>query len=391
MARTSLREAPPEHRDRLRLLWLRARDQPGWLILPLRAFLGVTFTYAALQKFANPGFLDSSDPTSIGRQMAALAHSSPIGPLVSLSLHAPVLVGLLIATGELLVGVATLLGLWARAAAAAGALLALTFYLTVSWNTTPYYVGADIVFVFAWSVIIAFGAGGVLSLDAWLGNRARRELRLGPEPATVAVTVPRLRQLCARGGKCGLAADGQCTRLAGCPVFPVEEQLRPDVRTEIQRRTVVKGGAAAAAAGTLAVMVAALTAMVGRAVGGVSRVAGPASSGPTSAQPPSGATSATDVGTVASLPVGHGVSFTNPADGNPGWVVHSAANTFVAFSAVCTHAGCPVQYDPGSVQFVCPCHGGVYDGRTGQVLQGPPPAPLPSIPVHVAGGRIRVG
>jgi len=85
------------------------------------------------------------------------------------------------------------------------------------------------------------------------------------------------------------------------------------------------------------------------------------------------------------------VSFTNPADGNPGWVVHSAANTFVAFSAVCTHAGCPVQYDPSSVQFLCPCHGGVYDGRTGQVLQGPPPAPLQSIPVHVVGGQIRVG
>ncbi|MGZ4783705.1 MAG: QcrA and Rieske domain-containing protein [Oryzihumus sp.] len=386
VARTSGRKAPLEHRDQL---WHRVRDQPGWLILPLRAFLGVTFTYAALQKFANPGFLDASDPTSIGRQMAALQHSSPIGPLVSLSLHAPAVVGLLIATGELLVGVATLLGLWARAAAAAGALLALTFYLTVSWNTTPYYVGADIVFVFAWSVIIAFGAGGVLSVDAWLRNRARRELRLGPEPAVVAVAVPRLRALCARGGTCGLAPDGQCTRPAGCPVFPVEEQLRPGIRAEIQRRTVVKGGAAAAAVGTLAVMAAALTAMVGRAVGGVTRVASPAAPGPTSAQPTSGATSA--VGTVASLPVGQAVSFTNPADGNPGWVVHSAADTFVAFSAVCTHAGCPVQYDPSSVQFLCPCHGGVYDGRTGQVLQGPPPAPLPSIRVHVVGGQIRVG
>ena len=388
MARTSLRGVPLEQREQL---WRRVRDQPGWLILPLRAFLGVTFTYAALQKFANPGFLDASDPTSIGRQMAALEHSSPIGPLVSLSLHAPVVVGLLIATGELLVGVATLLGLWARAAAAAGALLALTFYLTVSWNTTPYYVGADIVFVFAWSVMIAFGAGGVLSGDAWLRNRARRDLRLGPEPKTVAVAVPRLRQLCARGGTCGLAADGQCTQLAGCPVFPVEEQLRPGVRAEIQRRTVVKGGAAAAAVGTLAVMAAALTAMVGRAVGGVTRVASPAAPGSTGAQPSSGARSPTSVGTVASLPVRQGVSFTNPADGNPGWVVHSAANTFVAFSAVCTHAGCPVQYDPASVQFVCPCHGGVYDGRTGQVLQGPPPAPLQSIPVHVVGGQIRVG
>ena len=390
MARTPLRGPRPEQGDRL---WRRVRDQPGWLILPLRIFLGATFTYAALQKFANPGFLDPRDPTSIGHQMSVLQHSSPIGPLVAVSLHAPALVGLLIATGELLVGVATLLGLWARAAAAGGALLALTFYLTVSWNTTPYYVGADIVFVFAWSVMLAFGAGGVLSMDAWLQARARRDLGLRPEPAAVPVSATRLRQLCARGGKCGLEPDGRCTRLAGCPVFPVEEPMRPEVRAELSRRTVVKGAAAAASAGTLAVLVAGATAMLGRAIGGLTGATG--SSGtpgpPSPGGPTSGPASSTTLGSASSLRVGQALPFTNPADGNPGWVVHPAANTFVAFSAVCTHAGCPVQYDPSSVQFVCPCHGGVYDARTGQVLQGPPPAPLPAIPVHVVSGQIRVG
>ena len=95
--------------------------------------------------------------------------------------------------------------------------------------------------------------------------------------------------------------------------------------------------------------------------------------------------------TAASVPAGQAHSFTNPADGNPAWVVHTTGNTFVAFTAVCTHAGCPVQYDPSTVEFVCPCHGGVYDARTGKVLQGPPPAPLPPIPVHVVNGQIRVG
>jgi Rieske Fe-S protein len=82
---------------------------------------------------------------------------------------------------------------------------------------------------------------------------------------------------------------------------------------------------------------------------------------------------------------------TDPAAGTPAWVVHAAANTFVAFSAICTHAGCTVQFDPSAVQFICPCHGGMFDGRTGQVLQGPPPSPLPSIPVHVVKGQIRMG
>jgi Rieske Fe-S protein len=49
-----------------------------------------------------------------------------------------------------------------------------------------------------------------------------------------------------------------------------------------------------------------------------------------------------------------------------------------------------VQYDQSNTQFICPCHGGVYDARTGQVLQGPPPSPLPQIPVHVVAGQIRV-
>jgi thiosulfate dehydrogenase [quinone] large subunit len=88
--------------------------------------------------------------------------------------------------------------------------------------------------------------------------------------------------------------------------------------------------------------------------------------------------------------VGQARSFTDPASGNPAWVVRPSGDTYVAFSAVCTHAGCPVQYQASGVQFVCPCHGGVYDARTGRVLQGPPPAPLQQIPLRVVGGQLRV-
>jgi thiosulfate dehydrogenase [quinone] large subunit len=97
------------------------------------------------------------------------------------------------------------------------------------------------------------------------------------------------------------------------------------------------------------------------------------------------------VGAASSVPVGGGLSVANPADGSPAWVVHTSGSTFVAFSAICTHAGCTVQYDASNVQFVCPCHGGVFDARTGQVLQGPPPTPLPSIPVHAVNDKIRIG
>lgn len=75
--------------------WARLRTEPGWLLLPLRAFLGVTFVYAGLQKLTNPDYLDPSSPTSVARQMSLLRHTSPIGGLLTLSTHAPTFVGLL--------------------------------------------------------------------------------------------------------------------------------------------------------------------------------------------------------------------------------------------------------------------------------------------------------
>jgi Rieske Fe-S protein len=55
---------------------------------------------------------------------------------------------------------------------------------------------------------------------------------------------------------------------------------------------------------------------------------------------------------------------------------------FHALSAVCQHLGCRVNWDDGTQQFRCPCHGGVYD-REGRVVAGPPPRPLERLAVRV--------
>lgn len=378
--------------------------QTGWLLLPLRAFLAVTFIYAGLQKLANPAYLDPHSRSSVVGQMQSIRYSSPIEPLLGLSLHAPTLVGLLIAFGELAVGVGALLGLWTRLAAAGGMLLSLSFFLTVSWNTTPYYFGSDIVFLFAWTAIAALGAGGVLSFDGWLQARARQLGGLRPAPAVVGVAAPRLRQLCGRGDGCGLQPTGTCIRHSGCPVFPATEAIQPGPRAELNRRTLLLGARTAGIVAVAATATGGLTAAVGRLAGGAGKPrvgalpAGlpgsptpqpprpgarpPATSGPT---PPG-----TALGPASAVPVGHAARFTDPASGGPGWVVRPSADQFVAFSASCTHAGCSVDFDRGSMQFVCPCHGGTFDAKSGQVLGGPPPSPLPAIPVHVINGEIRV-
>jgi menaquinol-cytochrome c reductase iron-sulfur subunit len=51
------------------------------------------------------------------------------------------------------------------------------------------------------------------------------------------------------------------------------------------------------------------------------------------------------------------------------------AQEVVVFSRSCTDLGCPLNYDPGSGCFLCPCHGGIF-GPTGDRLAGPPSAPL---------------
>jgi len=60
-----------------------------------------------------------------------------------------------------------------------------------------------------------------------------------------------------------------------------------------------------------------------------------------------------------------------------------------AFSAVCTHLSCIVQYRPDLKQIWCACHNGHYDLR-GRNVSGPPPRPLAPFGVHVVNDEIVV-
>jgi nitrite reductase/ring-hydroxylating ferredoxin subunit len=53
-----------------------------------------------------------------------------------------------------------------------------------------------------------------------------------------------------------------------------------------------------------------------------------------------------------------------------------------ALSSTCAHLGCRVRWNEATSQFLCPCHGGVYD-RGGQVVSGPPPHGLDRLAVRV--------
>lgn len=61
-----------------------------------------------------------------------------------------------------------------------------------------------------------------------------------------------------------------------------------------------------------------------------------------------------------------------------------------AFSLICTHLGCTVEWQADKKEFYCPCHDGRFD-EFGDVLAGPPPIPLEQIPVRVEGDAVTVG
>jgi ubiquinol-cytochrome c reductase iron-sulfur subunit len=76
----------------------------------------------------------------------------------------------------------------------------------------------------------------------------------------------------------------------------------------------------------------------------------------------------------------------------PSGLVAGAPDGFVAYSKVCTHAGCPVGlYLAATHQLRCPCHQSTFDVLNGaEPVYGPAPRPLPQLPLMIdADGTIR--
>jgi len=407
-----VRRQPPQlqalpRTDRARWLWLRpppaATALAGWALLPLRLFLGFTFCFAGLQKLANPSFFRASNPAGIQAQMLAASRRSPIHALLTPLAHHAVLIGAVIALGEVAVGVGALLGLLTRVAAVGGVLISLNLFLAVSFHTNPYYTGSDIVFMFAWLPLVVTG-GGQFSADALIANLAAvRQSR----PASVPVQLPfaTVQNICGHyhGGWCMARRDTACAPV-GCPFIERElgkaAHVEAVTRVDMDRRRLV--GGLTLGAGAVAVLGTGAIAGIGRLLHSSSPAAaapptvGPDPSTPASAAPTTAASSqaaaspsassspsptqrttaaahppGTKIGAASDVPVAGAATFTDPATGDPAIVLQPRAGTFLAFDAVCPHAGCTVEYDQGNGIFACPCHGSQFNGKTGAVEVGP--------------------
>lgn len=88
---------------------------------------------------------------------------------------------------------------------------------------------------------------------------------------------------------------------------------------------------------------------------------------------------------VEKLPVPSALMF--KFNGRPALLIRHAESEWTAMSAVCTHLGCTVQYEPAKNEIFCACHGGVYNANTGANISGPPPKPLTLFHVAVNQGK----
>ena len=73
----------------------------------------------------------------------------------------------------------------------------------------------------------------------------------------------------------------------------------------------------------------------------------------------------------------------------PALLLRLVDGSYRAFSAVCTHLNCTVQYRSDLREIWCACHNGLYD-LEGRNVSGPPPRPLETYEVHVQGEDVVV-
>jgi thiosulfate dehydrogenase [quinone] large subunit len=259
--------------------------------------------------------------------------------------------------------------------------ISLMLFLSATWHVHPYFLGSDSMYAVAW---LAYLAG------MWETERHRRRVR-SPAPGYMAAASPS--DLSRRQMLRGAMVAGATLLLAG-----------------IGRAVSGTPGASAASGGGFTRLRTKPSRPPGHQRGAgtpthhptqhhpsphhtnhpshqptTDPTTGPTSTGPTSGGP---AVQGRTIASLASVPVGGAVPFSGPG-GQPCALFRLAQNDVVAFSRICTHAGCVVGYDQSAKLLVCPCHGAEFDPSRGAApVAGPAPTPLPSIHVVVDQGEI---
>ncbi len=311
----------------------------SWSLRLLRAFLGVTFVFAGIQKLLDPNFLHPGSANYIGKQLRGFSQATPAAPLLSALERFPLVAGIGIALAEIAIGLGTLLGVGLLTAAIAGFVINTMLWLSATWHVHPYFLGSDSIYAVAWLAL----AAGIVE-----GERLRRGGR-------IAGLIERIDGLGRREFVRGALVAGTTLMLAGASRVLAGAPARAVglARSSPNRRSSV--------------------------LGPPNPATGSGASSPSATAGIQGKVLAT----LDRLPVGQAVAFDDPGSG-PAVLVRLANDRVVAYSRICTHAGCLVGYDQSARILVCPCHGAEFDpARRASPIAGPASTPLPYIRVVV--------
>lgn len=109
----------------------------------------------------------------------------------------------------------------------------------------------------------------------------------------------------------------------------------------------------------------------------------------------------TDLGSLDAVPLGewkllslevvHQDGWTKTRQKHSVWVRRNGSEEkdISILSPICPHLGCPISWIAERSEFLCPCHGGIFDAE-GRRRAGPPPRRMDPLPYEVRNGRLWV-
>ena len=317
----------------------------------LRLFLGGTMLYAGVDKMIlDPRFLQEAGVGSIGETLRLFVTAGgPLAPLVeALAIGQPVLIGVVMAGAQLVVGALLLSGSWVRAGALLGALISLSLALTASWGVSPYYYGNDLPYLVAFLALAAIGDGGVL--------RAGTPRTRGYDPNRRAALFT--------GGGALVAL----LTLVTIDRFRLASLVTPNSGTNASPTPDATATPAPSSGAPSPSATASET-----PAGTPSPTPRPTSSG-------GGAVGGTVIPGAGTLGAGQALNF---SAGGTAAVLLKDGETYRAFERACTHQGTNVDWEPANGSFYCSNHGARFSAA-GDAIVGPARTPLRPITVSVA-------
>jgi len=141
-----------------------------WPVTLLRVYTGVFFAFHGFGKIQRGGFADGLEGFVSGRLESSFGIIRPF--LESVVLPNKAVFGIMVSWGELLIGLALIVGLATRYASIAGAVMVAAFWFTKGQG---FFEGQnhDVIWFMIFIVLAAVHAGRIHSLDAKLADRFR--------------------------------------------------------------------------------------------------------------------------------------------------------------------------------------------------------------------------